>query len=116
MILGKYSFGVGDRFGHQGKAQLEAVAKAKEQGLDITTLWNKSHREHTIIGTSPAEVRVEADDAVKSLAWDRSYYVDADHIGLANVGLAMLMSLSNRAISLRLTLRISLRPGRWKQT
>jgi hypothetical protein len=57
MILGKYSFGIGDRFCHQGKPQLAALIKAKEQGLDITPVWNKSHREHTIIGTSPADTR-----------------------------------------------------------
>ncbi len=85
MILGKYSFGVGDRFGHQGKAQLEAVAKAKEQGLDITPVWNKSHREHTIIGTRPGDVRREADDAVAACGWEGAYFVDADHIGLGNV-------------------------------
>ena len=32
MQIGKYSFGVGDRFGHQGKAQLQAMVKAKEKG------------------------------------------------------------------------------------
>lgn len=85
MILGKYSFGLGDRFGHQGKAQLEAVAKAKEQGLDITPVWNKSHREHTIIGTLPGDVRREADDAVGTCEWEGAYFVDADHIGLGNV-------------------------------
>jgi len=87
MILGKYSFGIGDRFGHQGKAQLSAVMKAKEHGLDITPVWNKSHREHTIIGTSPADVRKEAREAVAALNWGGSYFVDADHIGLGNVDL-----------------------------
>lgn len=85
MILGKYSFGIGDRFCHQGKPQLAALIKAKEQGLDITPVWNKSHREHTIIGTTPAETRKEADDAVRAYGWDGSYFVDADHIGLNNV-------------------------------
>jgi hypothetical protein len=85
MTLGKYSFGIGDRFCHQGKAQLAALIKAKEQGLDITPVWNKSHREHTIIGTSPADTRKEADDATMAYGWDGSYFVDADHIGLNNV-------------------------------
>jgi hypothetical protein len=87
MILGKYSFGIGDRFCHQGKAQLSAVIKAKEQGLDITPVWNKSHREHTIIGTVPADTRKEARDAVEALNWSGPYFVDADHIGLGNVDL-----------------------------
>ncbi|MBN2271334.1 MAG: hypothetical protein JXN61_12010 [Sedimentisphaerales bacterium] len=85
MMLGKYSFGVGDRFGRQGKAQLEAVMAAGEQGLDITPVWNKSNREHSIIGTRPADVRREADDAVKACGWEGAYFVDADHIGLGNV-------------------------------
>ena len=87
MILGKYSFGIGDRFCHQGKAQLSAVIKAKEQGLDVTPVWNKSHREHTIIGTAPADTRKEARDAIAALNWDGPHFVDADHIGLGNVDL-----------------------------
>ncbi len=89
MILEKYSFGIGDRFGRQGKAQLQAIINAKNNHIDITPVWNKSHREHTIIKTSPAEVRAEADAAVKALGWSEPYFVDADHIGLANVDLFM---------------------------
>ena len=85
MILEKYSFGIGDRFGHQGKAQLAALIKAKQQGLNITPVWNKSHREHTIVGTKPAHTRTEADDAVAACEWDGPYFVDADHIALSNV-------------------------------
>jgi len=85
MILEKYSFGIGDRLSHQGKAQLAAIIKAKQQGINITPVWNKSHREHTIIGTKHADTRKEADDAVKACQWDGSYFVDADHIGLGNV-------------------------------
>jgi tagaturonate epimerase len=84
--IGKYSFGVGDRFGHQGKAQLKAFIAAKEQlGIEFTPVWNKSFREHSIIGTNPAEVRVEADAAVKALGWTGDYFVDADHINFKNV-------------------------------
>lgn len=85
MILGKYSLGIGDRFGRQGKAQLAALIKAKETGLDITPVWNKSHREHTIVGTKPADTRREADEAVAACGWKGPYFVDADHIGLKNV-------------------------------
>ncbi len=85
MILGKYSLGIGDRFGRQGKAQLAALIKAKETGLDITPVWNKSHREHTIIGTKPADTRKEAEEAVAACGWKAPYFVDADHIGLKNV-------------------------------
>lgn len=89
MILGKYSFGIGDRFCHQGRAQLSAVIKAKENGLDITPVWNKSHREHTIIGTVPGDTRKEADEVVAAMKWTGPYFVDADHIGLGNVDLFM---------------------------
>ena len=87
MKLEKYSFGIGDRFALQGKAQLRAIIKAKEQGLDIIPVWNKSHREHITIKSSPADVRIEADHAVKALGWNGSYHVDADHINLGNVDL-----------------------------
>ncbi len=87
MNLAKYSFGIGDRFGQQGKAQLAALIKAREQGLDITPVWNKSNREHTIIRTKPDDVRAEADAAVAACGWDGPYFVDADHIGFSNVHL-----------------------------
>ncbi len=87
MILGKYSFGVGDRFSHQGRAQLQAIIRAGQSGIDVTPVWNKSHREHTIIKTEPGDVRTEADGAVKALGWTGPYFVDADHIGLKNVDL-----------------------------
>jgi len=85
MMLEKYSFGIGDRFGKQGKAQLAAIIKAKEHGLNITPVWNKSNREHTIIGTTPQDTRREADEAVSACGWKDPYFVDADHIGLNNV-------------------------------
>ena len=85
MLLEKFTFGVGDRFSHQGKAQLSAMIKAKQAGIEVVPVWNKSHREHSIIGTGPGDVRVEADAAVKELGWTGSYYVDADHINLGNV-------------------------------
>jgi hypothetical protein len=85
MKIGKYSFGIGDRFGHQGKAQLGALIKAREAGIDIIPVWNKSNREHGIVGTTPEDVRTEADESVSSLAWTGEYYVDADHINLGNV-------------------------------
>ena len=80
-MLGKYSLGTGDRFGQQGQAQLRAVLKAKNNdGVTIYPVWNKSHREHEIIGTIHDEVREEADSATSSLKWDDPYFVDADHI------------------------------------
>lgn len=85
MKLEKFSFGMGDRFAHQGEAQLKAVIKAKEQGVGITPVWNKSNREHKTVKTHPADLRAEADAAVKALGWTCSYRVDADHITLATV-------------------------------
>ncbi len=85
MNLEKYSMGIGDRFAHQGKAQLDALIKAKEQGVSIVPVWNKSFREHNIINTVPSDTRKEADEAVQIRDWTDSYYVDADHIGLKNV-------------------------------
>ncbi len=86
MRIGKYSFGTGDRFAHQGEAQLNALLKArKELGLDITPVWNKSNREHMIVHSSPADTRIEADAAVKALGYNGPYFVDADHINMSNV-------------------------------
>ncbi len=85
MKLEKYSFGMGDRFLHQGVAQLQAILNAKNAGIDITPVWNKSNREHEIVGTEPASLREEADEAVAGLGWQSSYRVDADHITLATV-------------------------------
>ncbi len=92
MKLEKYSMGVGDRFGQQGKAQLQAFIKAGESGIDVTPVWNKSYREHTTIKTSPDDVRVEADSCTTAMGWDKAYHVDADHIGLKNVELFMASS------------------------
>ncbi|MCD4710767.1 MAG: tagaturonate epimerase family protein [Bacteroidales bacterium] len=85
MKLEKYSFGIGDRFGQQGKAQLEALIKAKEAGIEMVPVWNKSNREHQIIQSTPKETLLEADEAVKALQWEAPYYVDADHINLKTV-------------------------------
>ena len=85
MELSKYSFGVGDRFSHQGEAQLRALIKANEAGVDVSPVWNKSNREHGIVKTTPNHVRAEADAAVKALGWNKRYFVDADHINLTTV-------------------------------
>lgn len=85
MKLGKYSFGVGDRFSHQGQAQLRALMKAQAKGIEVTPVWNKSNREHNIVHSEPIETRREADQAVKQLGYTGQYCVDADHINLTNV-------------------------------
>lgn len=83
--LGKYSLGVGDRFGHQGSAQLKAIIDAGNKGIEITPVWNKSNREHLIIGSEPEDVRNEADEVTRSAGFNKSYFVDADHINLDTV-------------------------------
>jgi hypothetical protein len=85
MQLGKFSLGIGDRFSHQGVAQLRGVLKANLAGLDISPVWNKSNREHIYVHSHPADVREEADAAVAALGYTGKYFVDADHINLSTV-------------------------------
>lgn len=82
MQLPKFSLGMGDRFAHQAKAQLQACIMAAEAGADITPVWNKSNREHLIIGSEPSQTRAAIDVAVKELGWTKPYFADADHINL----------------------------------
>ena len=83
--LPKFSVGVGDRFAHQAKAQLAACVMAAKAGVEVAPVWNKSNREHTIIGSDPSQTRREADAAVKELGWTKPYFLDADHINLKTV-------------------------------
>lgn len=84
-ILGKYSFGVGDRFAQQAAAQIAAIELAQKRGISITPVWNKSFREHTITRSEPIQTRTAVDAAVKEMKWSKSYFVDADHINLSTV-------------------------------
>jgi hypothetical protein len=83
--LGKYSFGLGDRFGHQGGAQLKAIIEAARHEIEITPVWNKSNREHNTIGTTPSDVRIEADQVTGNAGFLKDYFVDADHINYDTV-------------------------------
>jgi hypothetical protein len=85
LALGRFSIGIGDRFGLEGRAQLRALKKAQDKGVEVTPVWNKSNREHTLIGTEPSTTRVAAANAVKAEGWTRPFFVDADHIGLKTV-------------------------------
>ncbi len=85
LALPRYSLGTGDRFAHQAKAQLAACMKALDAGVEIIPVWNKSNREHNIIGSEPVSTRAAADAAVKALHWKLPYFLDADHIGLTTV-------------------------------
>jgi tagaturonate epimerase len=84
--LPRFSVGVGDRFAHQAKAQLAACVLAADAGVEVVPVWNKSNREHMIIGSEPSQTRVAADAAVKALGWTKPYFLDADHINLKTVG------------------------------
>ena len=77
--------GIGDRFAHQGKAQLAAFVKARSLGIEVAPVWNKSNREHLIVHSEPTSVREEASAAVAALGWKGGYFVDADHIGVKTV-------------------------------
>jgi tagaturonate epimerase len=86
MKLPKFSVGVGDRFAHQAKAQLAACLLAADAGVEVVPVWNKSNREHMIIGSDPGQTRIAADAAVKELEWAEPYFLDADHINMKTVG------------------------------
>ena len=58
---------------------------AAENGVEVIPVWNKSNREHNIIGSTPASARAAADEAVKALGWSKPYFVDADHINIKTV-------------------------------
>lgn len=90
--LGRFSLGIGDRFGLEAPAQLRSLQMALEKGVEVTPVWNKSNREHTIIGTEPSTVRSAADAAVKAAGWKLPHFVDADHIGLKTVDRFMTAS------------------------
>ncbi len=83
--LPKFSMGVGDRFGREGEAQLSVFAELAARGILVAPVWNKSNREHTLIGTHPDDLRAEAEEAVRALGWKGPHFVDADHINLHTV-------------------------------
>ncbi|MBB08649.1 MAG: hypothetical protein CMN03_10345 [Roseibacillus sp.] len=83
--IDKFTFGVGDRFAHQAEAQLRAFQLLADQGVQVTPVWNKSNREHLIVGSEPAGTRAAADAAVSKLGWSSDYLLDADHINLETV-------------------------------
>jgi len=80
LALEKFSFGIGDRFAHQANAQLDACLQIAAKGVNVTPVWNKSYREHVIVGSQPPSVRIAAEAAVRKLNWTGAFYIDADHI------------------------------------
>jgi hypothetical protein len=85
LTLERLSFGVGDRFAHQAKAQLCAFQMLAGEGVEVAPVWNKSNREHTFIGSHPQSVFDAAQAAVQSSGWSKGWHVDADHIRLETV-------------------------------
>lgn len=85
LTLDRLSFGVGDRFAYQAKAQLKAFQLLKRDGVEVAPVWNKSNREHSFIGSEPQSVFDAAQAAVQELGWAGSWHVDADHIRLETV-------------------------------
>jgi len=80
MLLEKYSFGTGDRFGRAGQAQLAAIMEMNRLGVPVVPVWNKSYREHSLIGSVPASTAASAAGAVAAAGYKGSYYLDADHV------------------------------------
>ena len=85
LALEKYTIGVGDRFAHQAKAQLQACVQLAADGIEVVPVWNKSNREHSFIGSEPQSVYDAAKEAVEALGWDKGWHVDADHINMDTV-------------------------------
>lgn len=83
--LPRLSFGVGDRFAHEAEAQLAAFERLAAEGVVVAPVWNKSHREHTFIGSEPENVRAAAAAAVAARRWPHPWFVDADHVRLETV-------------------------------
>ena len=85
LVLEKYSFGVGDRFAQQARAQLQAFQRLLADGVSVVPVWNKSNREHTFIGSEPPSVRAAAQAAITATGWTGKWHVDADHIRINTV-------------------------------
>ena len=66
----RFSFGVGDRFAHQAKAQLRAFEMLAEQGVRVAPVWNKSNREHSFVGSVPQSVFDAAKIAIDEMGWE----------------------------------------------
>ena len=85
LALPRFSFGVGDRFAQQAVAQLAAFERLAADGIVVAPVWNKSNREHSLIGSLPESVRAAAERAVAQRQWPHPWFVDADHIRLDTV-------------------------------
>ncbi|MFH0989422.1 MAG: hypothetical protein V1799_05325 [bacterium] len=66
----------------EGRAHVRALKQALDKGVEVISVWNKSNREHTIIGTEPLSARQEADATVQDEKGMLPYFCDADRVGL----------------------------------
>ena len=84
MKLGKYSFGTGDRFAHQGMAQLSALLKAKQElGVTVTPVWNKSNRcldGLEQLGIHKMHIDVYRDNAAGNQFWTAAGWTRRDEL------------------------------------
>ncbi|MBI1349226.1 hypothetical protein GC163_23400 [bacterium] len=85
LTLERFTFGVGDRFAHQARAQLRAFEHLEMQGVIVVPVWNKSNREHLFVGSEPQSVYDAAAVAIRDAGWNNGWHVDADHIRLETV-------------------------------
>ncbi len=85
MLIEKYSFGTGDRFGRQGAAQLAAIMEMNRLGVPVVPVWNKSNREHHYIGSSPEAVPEIVRQAVAQAGYAGRFYIDADHVQMDTI-------------------------------
>lgn len=83
--LERFSFGVGDRFARQARAQLAAFQKLATDGVDVVPVWNRSNRAHVFVGSDSQSVYAAAQAAVEALGWTGGWHVDADHVRLDTV-------------------------------
>jgi len=56
-----------------------------QQGVEVIPVWNKSNREHNMIGSEPSQTRRAAQTSIEAGKWTHPYFLDADHIGLETV-------------------------------
>jgi len=68
-----------------GQSSAQCLHPRRPGGRRRHPVWNKSNREHTIIGSEPPSVRAAAAAAVKELGWKLPWFCDADHINLSSV-------------------------------
>lgn len=83
--LSRFSMGTGDRFGREGEAQIGAFQDLRAKGGEADIVWNKSNREHVLIGSTPADQAKAASEAIRKTGWDGGWFIDADHITMKTV-------------------------------